>query len=140
MLSLDWKTALIICAFLTLSFYGLIDLARQGELIAWVILMALMGMLLILGLMGGLVLFIKTIKTGEERSFAHNTRENLALLRQMQLLQNAQTASLARRNAHLEQQLNRQLPATALPPPSLLFEAEIFEDLDQIEPAAPAPD
>ena len=130
MFNCDWKVTLSVSLFLTISCYWLIDLARQGEPVAWIIIIALMVMLLTLLLVGGVIVLIKTIKTTEETAFLNNARENLAIMREMQLLQNAQTTGIARRNAQLERQLVSRLPPPDHNQPAVIFDAEIFEDLD----------
>ena len=128
---LDWKTTAILCLFLSVGFYWLVELARRGETVAWIILVALLILALLSILVGGVLLIIKAISASEQRAFINNARENLAIMRQMQALQNAQTTHLARRNVQLEQQITRQLPAPENTPQAIIFDAEIFEDLDQ---------
>ncbi len=131
MFTLDWKTTSILCLFLSAGFYWLVELARRGETVAWIILVALLILILLSILLGGVLLIIKAISASEQRAFINNARENLAIMRQMQALQNAQTTHLARRNAQLEQQVTRQLPPPEDAPPAIIFDAEIFEDLDE---------
>ena len=128
---LDWKATSILCLFLSTGFYWLIDLARRGEVVAWLILVGFMVITLLLILIGSVLLIVKTITASEQKTFLTNARENLAIMRQMQALQNAQATHLARRNAQLEQHVTRQLPAPESHPPAIIFDAEIFEDLDE---------
>ncbi len=121
----------MLCLFGGGGFFWLIELARRGEVVAWIVLVAVLVLLLMLLLIGGVLIIIKTIAASEQRSFINNARENLAIMRQMQALQNAQTTHLARRNVQLEQQATRQLPASASTP-AVIFDAEIFEDLDEV--------
>jgi hypothetical protein len=141
MFKLEWKATLILCSFFTLGFYWLISMARKGEPVGWVIIVAALVVTLLLMLVGGVMLIVRTIKTGEQTGFTHYAREQLVLMKQMQALQNAQTSMVARRNVQLEQMslrqahdaARRQLPSPENSEPSIIFGDDIFEQLDEEE-------
>jgi len=133
MFKLEWKATLILCSFFTLGFYWLISMARRGELVGWVIIVAVLVVTLLLILIGSVTLIVRTIKTGEQAGFTNYAREQLVLMKQMQGLQNAQTSIVARRNIQLEQMALRQLPSPENSEPSIIFGDDIFEELDEGE-------
>ena len=133
MIKLEWKTSLILCSFLAPGFYWLITIARRGEPVGWVIIVAGLVVTLLLILIGTVVLIIRIIKTGEQADFTHYAREQLVLMKQMQALQNAQTSIVARRNMQLEQIALRQIPPPDNSEASLIFGDDIFEELDRVE-------
>lgn len=128
---IDWKIALIVCLFLSAGFCRLIELARAGEAVAWLILGAVLVMMLLLIVIGSITIIVRTIAASEQTAFINNARENLTIMRHMQALQNAQTTHLARRNVQLEQQMIRRLPDPEADHQAIIFDAEIFEDLDK---------
>jgi len=133
MFKLEWKATLILCGFFALGFYWLISMARQGEPVGWVIIVAALVVSLLLMLVGGVLLIVRTIKTGEQAGFTHYAREQLVLMKQMQTLQNAQTSMVARRNMQLEQMASRQIPSPENSEPPIIFGDDIFEALDEGE-------
>ena len=84
-------------------------------------------------LIGGLMAIIRTMKASDQAGFTHYAREQLALMKQMQALQNAQTSIVARRNMQLEQRAMQQLPLPENQQPAIIFGDDIFEDLDDLE-------
>jgi len=144
MFRLEWKSSLILCSFFALGFYWLISMARRGEPVGWVIIMAALVVSLLFMLVGGVLLIVRTIKTGEQAGFTNYAREQLVLMKQLQALQNAQTSMVARRNVQLEQMALRhsrwtqdaalrQLPPSESSEPSIIFGDDIFEELDEAE-------
>jgi len=134
MFKLDWKVTLIICAFLGAGSYWLISMARRGEPVGWVIIVAALVMMVVLMLVASLMAIIRTMKVGDQAGFTQYTREQLALMKQMQALQNAQTSIVARRNMQLEQRVMHHLPAPENQPPAIIFGDDIFEELDDLAP------
>jgi hypothetical protein len=133
MFKLEWKVALILCSFFALGFYWLIGMARQGEPVGWVVIVAALVVTLLLILIGSVALIVRTVKTGEQVGFTHYAREQLLLMKQMQALQNAQTSMVARRNVQLEQMALRQIPSPESSEPPIIFGDDIFEELDEME-------
>jgi hypothetical protein len=129
----DWKTTLIICTFLAICFYWLIGMARGGEPVGWVIILAVLAILMLLMLVGGLVAIVRTMKASDHTGFTHYAREQMVLMKQMQALQNTQTSIVARRNVQLEQMARRQLPPPENQEPAIIFGDDIFEDLDDLD-------
>lgn len=126
----DWKAILVFCAFLAAGFYWLITLARQGEPVAWIILLAMIVIIILGVIISSVIILVRTMRDSEQTAFLNNARENLAIIKQMQALQNAQTTIVARRNAQLERQVMQQLP----PPdsqPAIILDNDIFDDLDR---------
>ena len=132
MVNPDWKATFIICVFFGAGFYWLISMAQRGEPVGWVIIIAALVMVVVLMLIGGLMAIIRTLKAGDQAGFTHYTREQLALMKQMQALQNAQTSIVARRNMQLEQRAMRHLPPPENQQPAIIFGDDIFEELDDI--------
>lgn len=131
MFRLEWKSSLILCSFFALGFYWLISIARRGEPVGWVIIVAAIVVTLLLMLVGSVLLIVRTIKTGEQAGFTNYAREQLVLMKQMQALQNAQTSMVARRNVQLEQMALRQVPLLENSEQSIIFGDDIFEELDE---------
>ncbi len=119
----DWRGVLIGCVAFLGSGYYVINLARQGEIVGWVIIVGAIFAFLLLIVLG----IVLIMQRAQRESFSANTQENLALMSKMQSLQNAQMTGLAR-SFRVEQAAQKGLP----PPeqsPALIFADDAFAEL-----------
>lgn len=124
----DWKSVLIICIFMAAGGYWLVNMARQGETVAWIIIVSVIVGFLLLIVVGLVLLLVRE----NRHNFTANAQQDLKIMRQMQSLQNAQlTATL--RQAQLDRATSqRQMASLAEQPPqlpALIYEEGIYEDL-----------
>jgi hypothetical protein len=122
---MDWRGVLIVCISLGLGGHYVINLARQGEPVGWVIIVSLIVAFLLLIIIGLVLIMMRS----QHVSFNANARENLAMQAQSQSLTNAQITGLAR-ILRVEREAQKSLPPLAPePPPGLIFDGDVFAGL-----------